>query len=460
MDAVSSNIQGVQENIGAENSVLGCLMVNSGAAPMVMDILKESDFANKANAIRYEAMSRIHARGAAINVTSVSEELTLMGKTDVGGMALLQLLDESCLLSSLQTNVDIVLNRSLRRDVETGARQIYLEARNGENTPESMLQKAESIISSIGLRQSASNYHDAKSVADTMWADIEEELNAQDGVPGIPSGFKELDALTGGLRNGKYIIIGARPAMGKTSLMTDIALNLVKSGHRVGIFSLEMSKEAILQKMVLSHAGVGVGDLHKPNGKEKDEIIARVKASTEFIKTQPVYIFEHPCTIQTLRSVARRMVNVEKVDVIFIDYAQLILPDEGWKGSRYETQTDVSRGFLNLKKELNIPIVVLVQLNRAVEGRQVKRPTMSDIRESGAYEQDADIIILIHREDYYKKPGEAKNHLATLIVGKNRGGPTGEANVYFAEKQSRFVNLDDIPNAREALETKDGEEIV
>lgn len=459
MDAAINMVQGAQANIGAENSVLGCLMVNSSAASLVMDILKESDFTDKANAIRYEAMSRIHARGAVINPTSVAEELDLMGKPDVGGIAIAQLIDESCLLSSLQTNVDIILNRSLRREVETGARQIYMEARNGENTPEAVLQQAKHIISSIGLRQSASNYHDAKSVAAKMWADIEEEINAQGGVPGIPSGFPDLDRLTGGLRNGKYIIVGARPAMGKTSLMTDMALHLVKSGYRVGIFTLEMSKEQILQKMVLSHAGVGVGDLHKPSGKEKDEVIARVRASTDFLRDKPIFICEKPCTIQTLRSVARRMQSVDKVEAIFIDYAQLVLPDEGWKGSRYEIQTDVSRGFLELKKELDIPIVVLVQLNRTVENRQVKRPTMSDIRESGAYEQDADVIILIHREDYYKKPGEAKNHLATLIVGKNRGGPTGEVNVYFAEKQSRFVILDNVPGARAALETVDGEEI-
>ncbi len=433
-------------NYDAEIAVLGALMAEPNAAQAVMDTLLESDFLTQTNAVVYRAMQSLYKKHQTINITSVGDELQTMGHNgyaiEAGGINLLSMLDVSALPASLPTLVDIILQRSLRKQMADGAAAIYRASLDAANSPNAVLLQAEKLVSGIEVRQSVSAYQVAKDIAAGMWEEINAEANAVEGVPGITTGFGDLDRFMGGFRPGKVYLIGARPGMGKTSLLCSHALAMLLAGKRVGIFSLEMSKESILERIVLAHAQVSVDDLRNGDKRVKEDALKKVRESSDYITSLPLYINDKPCTIANVRSLARRMVNVDKVDCIFLDYAQLIRPGKDDNSPRWEHQTAISNSFIGLKKELNIPLVILVQLTREVSTRCDKRPTIADIRDSGAYEQDADVIILIHRDDYYKKAGEEKTGITNLIVAKNRGGPVGEVNVYFYSRETRFAGLE------------------
>lgn len=442
-------------NVSAENAILGAMLIHKNVPDIVFDALKPTDFVRASNIVLFEAMHRVYDRGESLNSVSLNNELKLSGRfNDAGGAAaLLSLLDMACFEYSVENNIRIIKDYSLRRAVALAGRQIYSVARDGNTNVADILNHAEMLITNVDTVHGQSSYVTAANVCDDAWSHMTAEMTAKDGISGIRSGFKDLDEKTAGFHAGQYVIFGARPSMGKTALACNMALTMLNNGHRVGFVSLEMPKENILQRMILMEAKVSKGMLRKP-GPDKQAAINACEAAKNKISGLPFCICDTPgMKLQDLRSVIRRMVTVDKAEVVFIDYVQLIDGSNGnYNDNRQQEMTRISKAIAALKKELKTTIVALAQLNREVTGRMVKRPVISDIKESGAFEQDADIIVLIHREDYYRGPDEQKDGITNLILAKNRDGATGDVNVHFIADQMRFIGNENIAELQQYVD--------
>ena len=432
----------------SESSVLGGLLLDNNAWDRVGDMLGEGDFYRHEHKLNFEAISKLINASKPADVITVYEHLQGIGKAEeVGGLMYLnQLAQYVPSASNIRRYAEIVRERAILRKLVTASDEIATNAFNPQGkTVERVLDEAEQKIMAIG-EEGARNKQGFQSL-DTLVVDlldrVQEMADNPMDVTGVPTGFVDLDRMTSGLQAGDMVVLAARPSMGKTSFAVNIAEHVaLNEGLPVAIFSMEMGAAQLAVRIVGSIGRVNQGNLR--TGKLSDDEWPRLTEAIERLRTVSLHIDETPGLSPTeLRANARRLARqCGKLGLIVVDYLQL-MSGSGSAASSDNRATElgeISRGLKMLAKELQCPVIALSQLNRSVEQRTDKRPMMSDLRESGAIEQDADIIMFIYRDDYYNKDSKEPN-VAEVIIGKQRNGPTGTVKLFFQKNQTRFENL-------------------
>jgi replicative DNA helicase len=432
----------------SESSVLGGLLLDNSAWDRVGDLLVDGDFYRHEHKLIYEAIGKLINASKPADVITVYEHLQGMGKAEeIGGLLYLnQLAQYVPSATNIRRYAEIVRERSILRKLVTASDDIATNAFNPQGkTVDRILDEAEQKILAIG-EEGARNKQGFQSL-DTLVVDlldrVQEMADNPMDVTGVPTGFVDLDRMTSGLQAGDLVVLAARPSMGKTSFAVNIAEHVaLNEGLPVAIFSMEMGAAQLAVRIVGSIGRVNQGNLR--TGKLNDDEWPRLTEAIERLRTVSLHIDETPGLSPTeLRANARRLARTcGKLGLIVVDYLQL-MSGSGSAASSDNRATElgeISRGLKMLAKELQCPVIALSQLNRSVEQRTDKRPMMSDLRESGAIEQNADIIMFIYRDDYYNKDSKEPN-IAEVIIGKQRNGPTGTVKLFFQKNQTRFENL-------------------
>ena len=434
-------------SIEAESSVLGGLLLNNMAWDEVGDLLGEGDFYRNEHQQIYAAISTLVGVGKPADVITVYERLQSIGRAEeTGGLAYLNSLAQYVpSASNIRRYAEIVRERAILRKLVSASDEIATNAFNPKGRPVSgILDEAEQKIFAIGEEGSRmkQGFQPMKSLVVALIDRVNEMADNPVDVTGVPTGFIDLDRMTSGLQAGDLVVLAARPSMGKTSLAVNIAEHVaLNEGLPVAVFSMEMGAAQLAVRIVGSIGRIHQG--HLRTGKLTDEEWPRLTEAVERLRDISLHIDETPgLTPSELRANARRLARqCGKLGLIVVDYLQLMSGSGGSQGENRATELgEISRGLKMLAKELQCPVIALSQLNRSVETRTDKRPMMSDLRESGAIEQDADIIMFIYRDDYYNKDSKEPN-VAEIIIGKQRNGPTGTAKLFFQKNQTRFENL-------------------
>lgn len=431
-------------NLEAERSVLGAVLIRNEAINHAAELIDSGDFFRLAHRRVFDGMVALSERGDPIDLVTLAEELTRDGSIqEVGGPAYLAALVDGVPRS---TNVEyyarIVKEKATLRRLIESAQQIASSAYDAEDDAEVILDEAERSIFQIADRQMRTGFTPLRDLVHQSFTTIEQLQAHQNVVTGVATGFTDLDEMTSGLQPSDLIIVAARPSMGKTSFTLNIAQHVgVKTGKSVGFFSLEMSKEQLFMRMLTSEARV---DAHKfRSGFLSERDYSSLGHALGVLEQAKVFI-DDTATIGVLemRAKARRLSMEHGLDLLVIDYLQL-MQGRGRFENRQQELASISRSLKGLAKELRVPIVALSQLSRATESRADHRPQLSDLRESGALEQDADVVMFIYREDQYdKKEGSENEGIAEIIIGKQRNGPTGSVRLAFQKQFTKFENLD------------------
>ena len=436
------------QNIDAEEAILGAILVSPTCMNRVVEQLRPESFYKPAHRYVYEAMLQLYNGEDKIDIVSVSDVLNMNQKLElVGGRAFINDLSYKTITT---TNVEyyarIVQEKAIKRSLINAGSEI-VNSGYDLNPIEESLEVAEKLIFDIASQKASKSLLPIKDLVYDTYAKIEERYNNKDKLTGTPTAFYDLDTITNGLQKSDLIILAARPAMGKTSFALNIAENVaLKANVPVAIFSLEMSKEQLVQRLLCAEAEVDTQRLKTGNMQAKDW--EKLAVAMDSFSQAPIYIDDTAgVTITDLRAKCRRLAMAEKnLGLIVIDYLQLI---EGTgREDRMQQISSISRGLKILAKELNVPIIALSQLSRAVESRTDKRPMLSDLRESGSIEQDADIVMFIYRDEYYKNANDeeemsekaANKGEAEIILAKHRNGPVGTVKLLFQSNITKFKN--------------------
>ena len=435
-------------SLEAESSVLGGLLLDNNAWDRVGDVLIDSDFYRYEHRLVYAAVGKLINETKPADVITVYEELQRQGKGDeIGGLAYLNALAQYVpSASNIRRYAEIVRERSILRKLVSASDEIATSAFNPQGRAvDKILDEAEGKIFKIGEEGSRmkQGFQAMDSLVVQLLDRVQEMADNPNDVTGVPTGFIDLDRMTAGLQAGDLVVLAARPSMGKTAFAINIAEHVaLNEGLPVAVFSMEMGAAQLAVRIVGSIGRIDQG--HLRTGKLTDEEWPRLTEAIERLRNVSLHIDETPgLTPSELRANARRLARqCGKLGLIVVDYLQL-MSGSGSAASSDNRATElgeISRGLKMLAKELQCPVIALSQLNRSVEQRTDKRPMMSDLRESGAIEQDADIIMFIYRDDYYNKDSKEPN-VAEIIIGKQRNGPTGTAKLFFQKNQTRFENL-------------------
>ena len=440
------------QSVEAEQAVLGCMLIDPEAAPRVFHTLTANSFYNTAHAHIYSAMSALFEKNASIDTISVTDQLKKSGKLeDVGGAYFITgLSSDAPSATNVEYYAKIVKEKEILRSIIQSAVQMSTQAYDSKEDATAVLDQAEQILFDLSQDAERGRF---KSIEPVLHDVLDNWGNRKKGtLTGVPTGYYDLDNILSGLQASDLIICAGRPSMGKTALALSIARNAaLEYGHRVGIFSLEMSNTQLVERLITSEARVD-SHLVRTGRLPKNEW-KRLSQAAGPLSEAEIYIDDSAgLNIMDLRAKARQLKAEHDVQLIIVDYIQLL-----HAGSKIESRQQeisfISRSLKALAKDLNIPILALSQLSRAVENRTDHRPIMSDLRESGAIEQDADVILFIYRKYVYSKDDEDKG-LGEIIVAKHRNGPTGSVDISFISQYAKFENLsrlqtdfipDDIP---------------
>ena len=430
-------------NLEAERSVLGAILVHNDAFNLAAQVIESADFYRDAHRRIFDKMIALNERNQAIDFVTLKEELSRGGELDdVGGPAYVASLADGV---PRATNVEyysrIVKEKSTLRNLIYAANKILSNAYEGDQEPDLILDEAESAIFSVADDRLKAGFVPMRDLVKDSFPKIELLFEQKKLITGVPTGFADLDTMTRGFQRGDLIIIAARPSMGKTSLVLNVAQYVaMQPDHTVGVFSLEMSKESLFLRLLTSEAQIDSPRLMSGAIGQKD--YGRISHALETLSAMRLYIDDTAnVSVLEMRAKSRRLKAEHGLHLLVIDYIQLM----SGRG-RFENRTlelaSISRSLKGLAKELDVPIVVLSQLSRAPEARSDHRPQLSDLRESGALEQDADVVIMIYREDAYNRdPNHPDAGTAELILAKQRNGPTGVVRLAFLREQTRFANL-------------------
>jgi len=433
----------VPHSIEAERSVLGAILVENSAINRAQEILKEEDFYRDQHRKIFKVMNVLSDRTTAIDPVTVKEELSRAGVLDaVGGPAYIaSLVDGVPHSANVEYYARIVKEKAVLRSLIEAGGRIVSTAYEASQDPDDILDQSERLIFKIAQDRLREGFVPMKAIADQSLQTIERLAQHRDLVTGLPTGYKLLDEYTSGLQAADLIVLAARPGMGKTSFALNIAQNVgMTEGRKVGLFSLEMTRQQLFLRMLTGLARVDshllrTGRLNKERWSELIRAFGRLAAASIFIDdTAGLSVLE-------MRAKSRRLKLEQGIDLIVIDYMQLIR-SRGRFENRNQEMSEISRSLKELAKELNVPLIAISQLSRAPEQRgESGRPQLSDLRESGAIEQDTDVVLLLYREEIYK-PTEENRGIATLIIAKQRNGPTGDFNMAFLREYTRFEELE------------------
>ncbi|MCM8810926.1 MAG: replicative DNA helicase [Candidatus Omnitrophica bacterium] len=429
------------QNIEAEKALLGCMLLDEEARIKVLENFKVEFFYNEAHQKIFSSIVKLFEKGEKCDLITLSE--ILRGENllnEIGGVEYLSHIVESVPTSAyVDEYMKIVKEKYILRTLISNATKIITEAYNQQDEIETILDKAESLIFEVSQNKIEKEAYPLKILVRDAIENIEKIREKKSYVTGLPTGFIDLDKMTTGLHPSDFIIIASRPSMGKTALACNIALNLNSGVEKVPtlIFSLEMSKEQIVQRMLCSEAKVNI--LKFRQGILSDKDIGKLLVAASHLEGSPIFIDDTPSlNVFELRARARRLKAKENIQVIIIDYLQL-MKGKGKAENRQQEISEISASLKSLAKELNIPVIAVSQLSRATEQRADKKPQLADLRESGSIEQDADLVLLLYREEYYNETEENKGK-AEVIIAKQRNGPTGSIFLTFLEEYTRFEN--------------------
>lgn len=431
------------QNIEAEQAVLGAMLISKEAIAETAQILSPTDFYREAHRIVYETMLELSNKNQAVDNLTVIERLNKSGLLEkVGGIAFVTALANTVpTAANVIFYAKIVREKSLMRRLINTATAIATMGYEDSEEADTIMDKAEKMILEIASNRKTSDFTPIKQIVIDTFSKIEGLYESKGGLTGLSTGFKDLDKITTGLQPSDLILVAARPSMGKTAFTLNIASHVaIKENKPVAFFSLEMSKEQLMQRMLCAEGLVESQRLRVGDLDEQDwhKLIA---AADKFSKA-PLYIDDTPgITIMELRSKARRLQQEKGLSLILIDYLQL-MQGRSSKSSdnRQQEISEISRSLKSLARELNVPVIALSQLSRSVESRQIKKPMLSDLRESGSLEQDADIVIFLYREDYYNTETENKN-ITDVIIAKHRNGPVDSIQLFFHKQFTKFADL-------------------
>jgi replicative DNA helicase len=446
MPDVAAPERTLPHNLDAEKSVLGAILIHNEAFNHAAELIDSHDFFRDAHRRIFDKMVALSERGDAIDFITLKEELTRAGELDeVGGPSYIAALADGVPRSAnVEYYARIVKEKSTLRSLIHSANKILTEAYEAEQEPDLLLDEAERAIFAIAEDRIRAGFVPLRDLVQTSFATIEKLQQHKGLVTGVPTGFVDLDEMTSGLQPSDLILVAARPSMGKTSFVLNIAQHVgTSTDMTVGFFSLEMSKEQLFMRMLTSEARIDAHRFRSGYLSEKD--YGRLSHALGTLAEARVYIDDTASIgVLEMRAKARRLKAEHGLHLLIIDYIQL-MTGRGRFESRQQELATISRSLKGLAKELNVPIVALSQLSRAPETRSNHRPQLSDLRESGALEQDADVVMFIFREEQYRDDeGQIKEEtqgVAEIIVGKQRNGPTGDVKLAFVKEHTRFENL-------------------
>ena len=434
------------QDIVAEKSLLGAILISENAIVDAVNTVKPADFYVPSHQIIYQAMISLYDQHRPIDLSTLTAELKSIKKLkDVGGAPYLTELSEfTPAASHAKAYADIIERASTRRRLIRAGTEIVNKAYEDDANVNDLVGAAEKQLFEVSDKIVKSDYVAIGDLLVTALDKIEALRDNKGSLRGLKTGFRDLDQKTAGFQKGDLIIIGARPAMGKTTFAQNLTYNIASINKKgVLFFSMEMAANEIVERMISDVSGVDNWKIR--TGNYTDEEFAKISDAMAEMDELPIFIDDtSSMTVMELRNKARRAVHDHNIGIIVIDYLQLIAGSNTYKGNRVQEVTEISRGLKILARELEVPVVALAQLSRNVTGRDDPRPVLSDLRESGSIEQDADLVIFLHRPDYYKMNDEnyEETHITELLIAKHRHGAVGKVELYFHPELLRFMSLD------------------
>lgn len=430
-------------DIEAEQAVIGSMLTDKDAVISAIETLKEEDFYREDHKAIYSAILSLYAKSEPIDIITVKAELIENGNFErVGGLEYLASLPERVpTTSNVEKYIKIVDEKAMLRSLINSANELVALGYDETEDVDRIMDMAEKKIFDLSQKKNSKGYTSIKDVLVESFAKLEELYNQKGKLSGTPTGFADLDLRTSGLHDSDLIIVAARPAMGKSAFAINIATNVaLQAGKGVAIFNLEMSKEQVGNRILCSEAMVDSNKIR--TGQVEDDDWVKLASTLGRLSEAPIYIDDTAgISIMEIRAKCRKLKIEKDIGLVVIDYLQLIQGSGNRNSSREQEISEISRSLKILAKELNIPVIALSQLSRGVEKRDDKRPMLSDLRESGAIEQDADIVIFLYRDDYYNEDSEKKN-VAEVILAKHRGGSTGTVDLAWLPSYTKFANLE------------------
>jgi len=434
------------QSVDVEASLLGAIIIDPDAIVKVADIVRPIDFYDERHRMIYEGARRLYEQQSPIDVLTLSEELKAEGVLkEVGGSAYLtQLTNTVPTATNAEQYASIVSTKSIRRRLISASNEIAQIGHDEKRSIAELVEEAEAKLFEVSQRHVGNDISSMESILADSFDRLDSLHKDKGTIRGVPTGYKDLDGKLAGFQKSDLIILAARPSMGKTAMALNLAQNIaIKSEKAVLLFSLEMSKEQLVDRMLASEAGVNSWNLRTGNLSDSDfEKIGHAMGS---LSEAQLFIDDSPgITVSDLRTKARREAHKRELGLIIVDYLQLMSGGSKFRGdgNRVQEISEISRGLKSIARELNVPVIALSQLSRSVESRSPQIPQLSDLRESGSIEQDADVVMFLYRDDYYNPDTSDKPNILDIFISKHRNGPTGRVEIYFDRERQKMLNLD------------------
>jgi replicative DNA helicase len=425
----------------AEQTVLASALIDHIAVEKIVNLLNADDFYFEANKEIFDSIRQVHIENIPVDAVTVTEELKKRGKVDyIGGYEYLAKLTDNIITSkNVEAYCNIIREKATLRRLIMASNEIIEKGYNENDDVQKIIELAESRIFSISQNRSVNSFSEIKDVLMDLFNTLEERAMNRGSITGLTTGYDDLDRMTSGLQKSDLILLAARPSMGKTALALNISMNAVKTGASVALFSLEMSKEQYVQRILSMESMVDSSKLR--TGNLDDDDWTRLISTMSTISNYNVFIDDTAAiSVFEIMSKCRRLKMEKGLDLIVVDYLQL-MSDGTNTSNRQQEISNISRGLKALAREMDCPVLALSQLSRAPELRQDHRPIMSDLRESGAIEQDADIVMMLYRDEYYYKEESEKKGITDVIIAKQRNGPVGTVELAWVSQYTKFGNI-------------------
>ena len=431
------------QNLDAEMSLLGAVLIDEETLADISEHVKPHDFYDRRHGLIYDAMMRLYEKHKPVDLLTLTEELKKKNDIEtIGGSAYLtELTNYVPTAAHAEAYAELVSQKAIRRRLIKASAEISEMGFDEETSTAQLLEAAEAELFSVSDQSLKQDLVPLESILTESFDRLEELHRNKGSLRGVRTGYRDLDNMTAGLQRSDLIILAARPAMGKTTLVTNLAYNVATIAKQpVLFFSLEMSKEQLVDRMLSDASGVDSWNIR--TGNLSDDDFSKLSDAMGEMAEAPIFIDDTPgVSVLEMRTKARRAAHEQPLGLIIIDYLQLMQGSGRDNGNRVQEVSEISRGLKLLARELNVPVIALSQLSRSVESRSPQIPQLADLRESGSIEQDADIVMFIYREEYYN-PETDRKQITDLIIAKHRNGPTGKVELFFHPERLRFMSLD------------------